>query len=278
LITNSVVPFGPIKPTQILLTHVLRSENGFDPSPSMKSLELIKKSTGVLTSYRKLMSDSTRSERFQKVLADYTDRKDEHYALAALYAGVSNVAQIDIQENSVLDTHVNHADTHPNSQRARWERVAGFLDGLKKFGLLEKTLVLVTTEFTRTPGLNDNGGKDHNNTDNSVALFGYGINGGRAVGGHNLITRSKDFADAFMVGKFVDFNASRSGRADRVFEADMNALAAVARKGEKLALPDGVGLVRPRDVWATVVSILDSSMAEKLPKGAAALPGIVAGT
>lgn len=277
LVTNSVVPFGATKPTSLLLTQTLQSENGFERSESLKGLDLIKKPSEAIKNFRRLMSDSERSRRYQEALAAFPDRRSENFALAALYSGISNVAQIDIIENSQLDTHLQHFDVHPSSQAARWNRIAGFLDGLKKFGLLEKTLVLVTTEFTRTPGLNDNGGKDHNYNDNSVALFGYGINGGSAVGDRSLVTRSKDFADAYMVGKFVDFNPARRAQPNRVFEADLSDQIKAAREGKEVTLPEGIGLIRPRDVWATVVAILDPKMGERLPKGSAALPGIVKG-
>ena len=53
---------------------------------------------------------------------------------------------------------------------------------LQTRGLLEKTLVLVTGEFGRTPKINKNAGRDHWSRCFSVMLGGGGIQGGRVVG------------------------------------------------------------------------------------------------
>ncbi|MGD9749144.1 MAG: DUF1501 domain-containing protein, partial [Verrucomicrobiales bacterium] len=49
-------------------------------------------------------------------------------------------------------------------------------------GLLEKTIVLFTGEFGRTPQINKDAGRDHWSRCFSIALGGGGIQGGRAVG------------------------------------------------------------------------------------------------
>lgn len=48
--------------------------------------------------------------------------------------------------------------------------------------MLEKTLVLVTGEFGRTPEINANAGRDHWPNCFSVVAAGGGIAGGRAIG------------------------------------------------------------------------------------------------
>jgi uncharacterized protein (DUF1501 family) len=49
-------------------------------------------------------------------------------------------------------------------------------------GLLERTLVVVTGEFGRTPRINKNAGRDHWGPAFTVALGGGGVRGGRVVG------------------------------------------------------------------------------------------------
>jgi len=59
---------------------------------------------------------------------------------------------------------------------------ATLLDDLSERGMLNKTLVLVTGEFGRTPEINANGGRDHWPGCFSVVVAGAGIQGGRVIG------------------------------------------------------------------------------------------------
>lgn len=56
---------------------------------------------------------------------------------------------------------------------------------LHERGLLERTLVLVTGEFGRTPRINKDAGRDHWGPSFTVLLAGGGIQGGRVVGKSN---------------------------------------------------------------------------------------------
>ncbi|MFN9291294.1 MAG: DUF1501 domain-containing protein, partial [Planctomyces sp.] len=49
-------------------------------------------------------------------------------------------------------------------------------------GLLEKTMVLVTGEFGRTPRINKDAGRDHWGPSTAIAIGGGGIRGGNVVG------------------------------------------------------------------------------------------------
>jgi len=53
---------------------------------------------------------------------------------------------------------------------------------LAERGLLEKTIVLVTGEFGRTPRINKNAGRDHWGPAFTVAIGGGGLKGGRVIG------------------------------------------------------------------------------------------------
>ena len=60
--------------------------------------------------------------------------------------------------------------------------LASLLSDLKANGLLSKTLVLVLSEFGRTPRINDGGGRDHWARVFSALIAGGGIKGGTIIG------------------------------------------------------------------------------------------------
>ncbi len=60
--------------------------------------------------------------------------------------------------------------------------VATLIDDLKAEGLFDSTLIVLTTEFGRTPGINANGGRDHHPRCFSAMLAGGGIRGGQVFG------------------------------------------------------------------------------------------------
>jgi uncharacterized protein (DUF1501 family) len=62
------------------------------------------------------------------------------------------------------------------------QAVAALLQDLDAQGLLDRTLVLVTTEFGRTPRLNADNGRDHWPRVFSVLLAGGGVQRGRSYG------------------------------------------------------------------------------------------------
>jgi hypothetical protein len=84
-------------------------------------------------------------------------------------------------------------DTHrQNFERLKSEKlpqldqgVAGLLEELAAYGLLDKTVVYMTGEFGRTPRVNANAGRDHWARAMSVVLAGGGIKGGRVIGQTN---------------------------------------------------------------------------------------------
>ena len=60
--------------------------------------------------------------------------------------------------------------------------VSALIDELKADGLFEETLIVLTTEFGRTPNINSNGGRDHYPRTFSGLLAGGGIVGGQVYG------------------------------------------------------------------------------------------------
>lgn len=60
--------------------------------------------------------------------------------------------------------------------------LGALLGDLDRRGLLQETLVVITSEFGRTPDINQNAGRDHYPKAFSSALWGGGIQGGRTYG------------------------------------------------------------------------------------------------
>ena len=60
--------------------------------------------------------------------------------------------------------------------------IAALLQDLKQRGLLDKTMIVIATEFGRTPKINQRGGRDHFPGNFSAVLAGGGVNGGQAIG------------------------------------------------------------------------------------------------
>jgi hypothetical protein len=100
-------------------------------------------------------------------------------AIASFKAGVSVSANLAI---GGFDTHGNHDQNHtPNLQRV----VAGVdfvMQEAERQGLADRVVVVVGSDFARTPWYNDTNGKDHWSV-TSVMLVGEPIWGGRVIGG-----------------------------------------------------------------------------------------------
>ena len=97
--------------------------------------------------------------------------------------GVRFLELIDVGSNSNWDSHGNMAD-HARLAGAIDRPIAGLLTDLKQRGMLDRTLVVWTTEFGRTP-FNTNAnhaGREHHNFCFSSWMAGGGIRGGLVHG------------------------------------------------------------------------------------------------
>src|SRR5208337_3503863 len=83
------------------------------------------------------------------------------------------------------DTHHENFDFHIE-QLGDFDRTfATLVDDIAERGMLESTLIIVMSEFGRTPKINQNYGRDHWSKAWSVAVGGCGIQGGAVVGKTN---------------------------------------------------------------------------------------------
>ena len=79
---------------------------------------------------------------------------------------------------------------------------AGLIADLDQRGLLDSTLVMVTSEFGRTPKVNENAGRDHWARVYSQVLAGGGITRGQIYGASNA-TASEPDRDPVTVEDFL---------------------------------------------------------------------------
>lgn len=86
-------------------------------------------------------------------------------------------------EHSNWDTHDGNFKTLQRDLLPQMDpAIATLFRDLSDRGMLEKTLVLVTGEFGRTPRINKNAGRDHWGPSFTVMLGGGGVKGGRVIG------------------------------------------------------------------------------------------------
>ena len=102
------------------------------------------------------------------------------------------------------DTHTNNFERVQENAQTLDMGMGMLLDDLERRGMLEETMVVLATEFGRTPVINDNDGRDHSPTAFSCALAGGGVRGGQVIG-------ETDEQGKFVNGRKVqvpDFNAT----------------------------------------------------------------------
>ncbi len=87
--------------------------------------------------------------------------------------------------HSNYDTHHENFDFHIEQMGEFDQTFATLLEDLAQRGMLQSTLVIVMSEFGRTPKINRNYGRDHWSRAWSVALAGCGVKAGAVVGKTN---------------------------------------------------------------------------------------------
>jgi len=80
------------------------------------------------------------------------------------------------------DTHQNNFISVPERTAVLDQALSALLSDLDRSGLLESTLVVLSTEFGRTPRINQNAGRDHYPKAFSTMIAGGGVNGGQKFG------------------------------------------------------------------------------------------------
>ncbi|MCB1061810.1 MAG: DUF1501 domain-containing protein [Verrucomicrobiae bacterium] len=85
------------------------------------------------------------------------------------------------------DTHVDNFETTPELANVLDMGAASLLQDLEAEGLLSRTMVVIASEFGRTPKINGNSGRDHHSIAFSCAVAGGGAKGGQIIGKSDAI-------------------------------------------------------------------------------------------
>ena len=99
-------------------------------------------------------------------------------AMACFKAGVSVSCSMGL---GGFDTHSRHDNDHTPRVQQLIAGIAYAMDEAERQGIADKLIVVVGSDFARTPWYNDGNGKDHWSI-TSMMLMGPGITGGRVVG------------------------------------------------------------------------------------------------
>lgn len=102
------------------------------------------------------------------------------------------------------DNHVDIKDAFPRAASTLDTAMAALINDLNRLGLLGETIVVLATEFGRTPKINQNNGRDHHPGVFSSVLAGGGIKGGQFYGTSDKDGHSPD-KDPVSIG---DFNST----------------------------------------------------------------------
>ncbi len=102
------------------------------------------------------------------------------------------------------DDHRSLFKSLPKRARSMDQGMAALLSDLKRLGMLDETLVVLTTEFGRRPAINSAAGRDHNPGAYCSVLAGGGITGGVVYGETDETGRTVE-DDPVTIG---DFNAT----------------------------------------------------------------------
>jgi hypothetical protein len=99
-------------------------------------------------------------------------------ALAAYKAGACVSATLSM---GGFDTHGNHDNNHLPRLDQLWQGVDYIMEEAERQGVLDDIVVVVGSDFGRTPRYNDGNGKDHWSI-SSMVVIGSGITGNRTIG------------------------------------------------------------------------------------------------
>lgn len=137
---------------------------------SVGTLHLARSSENILN---KLLEELDQENR-----PDGRIERQAQLALAAYKAGACCSATLSM---GGFDTHGNHDQNQLPRLDQLWAGVDYIWQEAERQGVADKVLVVVGSDFGRTPGYNDGNGKDHWSV-TSMVLMGVGVRGNRLIG------------------------------------------------------------------------------------------------
>lgn len=144
-------------------------------------LPRIRKAMNVLFTAR---TGANELQRLEEYLPDQLDNsgngliRQAQVALAAYRAGISVSVSLNV---GGFDTHGNHDATHIPRLQGLLEGVDFLVQEAERQGIGDKLVVCMASDFGRTPGYNEQQGKDHWAV-GSMMFMGAGIPGNRVIG------------------------------------------------------------------------------------------------
>ena len=197
---------------------------GFDEDTFNRNLNLSQKldesfvqkyNLAKVRSYADMYEDAVRLMRSKDL--DAFDLSQETQAVRDAYGrdnfgqGVLLARRLVEKQVRFVEVQLGGWDTHNNNYERVYERcdildqaLSALLDDLHKRGMLDETLVVLATEFGRTPDYNVNEGRDHYPKAFSCMLAGGGIRGGQVWGATD--EEGREVVDG--VTQIPDFNAT----------------------------------------------------------------------
>ncbi len=121
------------------------------------------------------------SKESQSIRESYGDHSFGQGCLLARRLSESGVRSVEVQLGG-WDTHVDNFQRVESNTAILDQALSALLSDLNSSGMLDETIVVLTTEFGRTPKINQNTGRDHYPKAFSALLAGGGIKGGIVYG------------------------------------------------------------------------------------------------
>lgn len=138
------------------------------------------------------------SKEDEKTRTAYGDHRIGQGCLLARRLVEKKVRYIEVEYGSWDNHNDIYSATNLIEKTAQLDQaVTALLDDLQAKGLLQKTLVVLGTEFGRTPKINQNAGRDHHPGAFSCMLAGAGIKGGQIIGRTDSDGRSVEDGHCF---------------------------------------------------------------------------------
>lgn len=115
------------------------------------------------------------------------------------------------------------------------QAVTALLNDLHSKGLISKTLVVLVTEFGRTPQINPNGGRDHHPAAFSCFLAGAGIKAGQVIGKTDSTGRNVEDGHALPQDLNATIAAACGLPVEKEFTSDTGRPFLIADKGKPIS-------------------------------------------
>ena len=165
------------------LERLTKFNNRFASSNRNESLEATQ--TSIKDAVRLMRSPALKAFELDKVptttLNRYGDTAFGRGALVARQLVETGVRFVQVNRGG-FDTHSNNFEAMRNHGEVMDPALASLIEDLAESGMLEKTLVVMLSEFGRTPRINMNAGRDHYPSVFSCFMAGGGIKGGQVIG------------------------------------------------------------------------------------------------